>query len=102
MSESKCIKGVNNIATNSQSTKSAIPKKNIDFLRLYMFEKEKMRLISEETKIIQRLSYIHNRLSEINNIYKKSSDLIKYQDSKKNHNSQRDLHTGLTSIQIDY
>jgi len=46
--------------------KSGIPnKEDSDFIKLYIFEKERVRLKTEEIRILQRLDIIQNRLKEI-------------------------------------
>ena len=50
--------------------KSGIPnKEDSDFIKLYMLEKERTRLKSEEIRIIQRLEIIQGRLREIQVYY---------------------------------
>jgi len=43
-----------------------------DFLRLYMLEMERTRLISEKNKLIQRLEAIDGRLGAIREVYAES------------------------------
>ena len=46
--------------------KSGIPnKEKSDFIKLYMFEKERTRLKSEEIRMLLRLEFIQGRLKEI-------------------------------------
>jgi hypothetical protein len=63
--------------------KSGIPnKEDSDFIKLYMFEKERSRLKSEEIKISQRLEIIQHRLKEIQDYYDdKAGDM--HSDNKK-------------------
>ena len=50
--------------------KSGIPnKEDSDFIKLYMLEKERTRLRSEEIRIIQRLEILQGRLKEIQAYY---------------------------------
>ena len=46
--------------------KSGIPnKEESDFIKLYMFEKERTRLKSEEIRLLLRLEFIRGRMNEI-------------------------------------
>ena len=63
-------RGVNHIKTLHTVTKASAKKNDTaDFLELYMLEKEKQRLMSEESKILFRLDYVQNRLRIIQNIW---------------------------------
>ena len=63
---SNALKGLQNIRSMQNVVKSGIPnKEESDFIKLYMFEKERTRLKSEETRILLRLEIIQNRLNEI-------------------------------------
>lgn len=97
-------KGVSNIKTLHTVTKAAVKRNDTaDFLELYMLEKEKQRLMSEEVKILSRLDFIQNRLKIIQNIYLHSSDLLHYQNGiKNNNNSETGASPGFTTIQIEY
>jgi len=63
---SSAIKGLQSIRSMQNVAKSGIPnKEESDFIKLYMFEKERTRLRSEETRILLRLQIIQERLNEI-------------------------------------
>lgn len=63
---SNAVKGLQNIKSMRHTTKSGIPnKEDSDFIKLYMYEKERTRLKSEETKILLRLEIIRDRLKVI-------------------------------------
>ncbi len=63
---SSAIKGLQSIKSMQNVVKSGIPnKEESDFIKLYMFEKERTRLKSEEIKILLRLEIIQSRLKEI-------------------------------------
>ncbi len=63
---SAAVKGLQNIRSMQNVVKSGIPnKEESDFIKLYMFEKERTRLKSEETRILLRLEIIQDRLKEI-------------------------------------
>jgi isoleucyl-tRNA synthetase len=97
-------KGVSNIKTLHTVTKSSVKQKDTaDFIQLYMLEKEKQRLMSEEKKILFRLDYVQNRLRNIQNIYEHSSYLLYDQNADhKNNNRDIDSSPGFTTIQIEY
>ena len=63
---SSAIKGLQSIKSMQNVSKSGIPnKEESDFIKLYMFEKERTRLKTEEIRILQRLEIIQTRLNEI-------------------------------------
>ncbi|MBC8390983.1 MAG: hypothetical protein H8E17_00235 [Deltaproteobacteria bacterium] len=63
---SSAIKGLQSIKSMQNVVKSGIPSKGeSDFIKLYLFEKERTRLKSEEIRILLRLEIIQNRLKEI-------------------------------------
>ncbi|MFA5820389.1 MAG: hypothetical protein WC854_14075 [Bacteroidales bacterium] len=63
---SSAIKGLQSIKSMQNVVKSGIPnKEESDFIKLYLFEKERTRLKSEEIRILLRLEIIQNRLKEI-------------------------------------
>lgn len=63
---SSAIKGLQSIKSMQNVTKSGIPnKEESEFIKLFMYEKERTRLKTEEINILQRLEIIQNRLNEI-------------------------------------
>jgi len=63
---SSAIKGLQSIKSMQNVVKSGIPnKEESDFIKLYLFEKERNRLKSEEIRVLHRLEIIQNRLKEI-------------------------------------
>ncbi|MEK7719685.1 MAG: hypothetical protein AAB347_08770 [Bacteroidota bacterium] len=63
---SSAIKGLQSIKSMQNVVKSGIPnKEESDFIKLYMYEKERTRLNSEKIRILQRLEIIQDRLNEI-------------------------------------
>ena len=63
---SSAIKGLQSIKSMQNVNKSGIPnKEDSDFIKLYMFEKERNRLKSEEIRIMLRLEFLQGRLREI-------------------------------------
>ncbi|MFZ4412718.1 MAG: hypothetical protein ACOYOV_06515 [Bacteroidales bacterium] len=63
---SSAIKGLQSIRSMQNVVKSGIPnKEESDFIKLYMYEKERTRLKTEEIRIMLRLEIIQGRLKEI-------------------------------------
>ncbi len=94
-------RGVSHIKTLHTVTKASAKKNDTaDFLELYMLEKEKQRLMTEEAKILFRLDYVQNRLRIIQNIYEHSSHLLHHQN--RNHYDEVNSNPGFTTIQIEY
>lgn len=66
MPNSSAIKGLQSIKSMQNVAKSGIPnKENSEFIKLFMYEKERTRLKKEETNILLRLEVIQTRLEEI-------------------------------------
>jgi hypothetical protein len=101
---STAIKGLQSIKSMQNVAKSGIPnKEDSGFIKLYMFEKERSRLKSEEINILQRLEIIQARLKEIQNYNeKKASQMhepsIQETNKKKTEKPKSDFKT----ISIDY
>ncbi|MEI7824243.1 MAG: hypothetical protein WCI01_03015 [Chlorobiaceae bacterium] len=94
-------RGVSHIKTLHTVTKASVKKNDTaDFLELYMLEKEKQRLMVEESKILTRLDYVQNRLRIIKNIYEHSSHLLHQQN--KDYYGEVNSSPGFTTIQIEY
>ena len=67
---SSAIKGLQSIKSMQNVVVSGIPnKEDSNFIKLYMFEKERTRLKSEEIRISLRLEFIQGRLKEIQDYY---------------------------------
>jgi len=67
------LKGVNDIKTVHTIRKSAAQQNSgNDFLRLYMLEMERTRLVSEKNKLIQRIEVIEARLEAIREVCSES------------------------------
>ena len=74
---SSAIKGLQSIKSMQNVTKSSISNKDeSDFIKLYLFEKERTRLKSEEKRILQKLEIIQNRLHEIQQFYNEKAELM--------------------------
>ena len=62
---SSAIKGLQSIKSMQNGVKSGIPnKEESDFIKLYMFEKERTRLKSEEIRVLLRLEFIQHRFAK--------------------------------------
>ena len=95
-------KGVSHIKTLHTVTKSAVKQHDTaDFLELYMLEKERQRLMTEEAKLLHRLDYVQQRLNNIQNIYEHSSHLL-HHNSRDNQYGDTHKSSGFTTIQIEY
>ncbi len=101
---SSAIKGLQSIKSMQNVTKSGISnREESDFLKMYMLEKERTRLRSEEISISLRLKIIQVRLKEIQEFYNAKSILLQNNDmtesSKTNNNEKQ---TDFKTISIDY
>ena len=81
------IKSMQNVAKSSASNKE-----ESDFIKLYLFDKERSRLKSEETRILLRLEIIQNRLKEIESYTNEQIEnlSVAHQDEKKKKKSKKD------------
>lgn len=69
------IKGLQSIKSMQNIAKSSVSNKNeSDFIKLYLFEKERTRLKSEEKLILLKLEVIQDRLHKIQQFYNKKSE----------------------------
>ena len=98
----KTIKGMQSLKTLKSIQKSAIPEKqDADYIKLYMLEKEKIRLLNEQSRISLRLEIIQNRLKEIQDFYTEKSKLFQKQDyTSKEENNQEGR--AFKTMSIDY
>ena len=63
---SSAIKGLQSIKSMQNVVKSGIPnKEDSDFIKLYLFEKERSRLKNEEIRLLLRLEIVQKRMKEI-------------------------------------
>ena len=96
------IKGLQNINSMQNVVKSGIPnKEDSDFIKLYMLEKERTRLKTEEIKITLRLEFIQNRLNEIQKYYdeKAGEMLVPVQQGP---NQMEEEKSDFKTMSIDY
>ena len=101
---STAIKGLQSIKSMQSIVKSGIPnKEDSDFIKLYMFEKEKSRLKSEEIRILLRLEFIQNRLKEIQQYYDEKAGQMHTQESTE-HDKKRpaEANPEFKTMSIDY
>jgi len=72
---SSAIKGLQSIKSMQNVAKSSVSNKDeSDFIKLYLFEKERTRLKNEERLILQKLEIIQGRLHKIQQFYNKKSE----------------------------
>lgn len=99
------IKGLQSIKSMQNVNKSGIPnKEDSDFIKLYIYEKERSRLKGEEIKILQRLEFIQTRLKEIQNFTdEKISPRISNEEGKIINKSQKETdNKEWKTMSIDY
>lgn len=101
---SSAIKGLQSIKSMQNVSKSGIPnKEDSDFIKLYMLEKERTRLKSEEIRISLRLEFIQNRLKEIQDYYdEKAGQMHVPEPDKKSEKSKKDDNKDWKTMSIDY
>lgn len=98
------IKGLQSIKSMQNVVKSGIPnKEDSDFIKLYMLEKERTRLKSEETRILLRLEIIQTRLKEIQIYYdEKAGDMHTPEPQGQNQNKIEGVKPEFKTLSIDY
>ena len=87
------VKGLQSIKSMQNVSKSsASNKEDSDFIKLYLFEKERSRLKSEEIRVLLRLEIIQNRLKEIQSYTNEQIEnlSVRDQDEKKKKKSKKD------------
>ena len=101
---SSAIKGIQSIKSMQNVNKSGIPnKEDSDFIKLYMFEKERNRLKSEEISILLRLEFIQNRLKEIQHYYdEKSGQMHASGQKESNQKKTKEAKSEFKTMSIDY
>ena len=101
---SNAIKGLQSIKSMQNVVKSGIlNKEESDFIKLYLFEKERSRLKSEEIRILLRLGIIQNRLKEIQEYNdEKAGQMIPTEPTKKSKKSEKDEKKEFKTMSIDY
>ena len=101
---STAIKGLQSIKSMQNVVKSGIPnKEDSDFIKLYMFEKERSRLKSEEINILQRLEIIQTRLKEIQGYNEKKAAQMHEPEMQETHKKKTEKpKLDFKTISIDY
>jgi hypothetical protein len=101
---SSAIKGLQSIKSMQNVAKSGIPnKEDSDFIKLYMFEKERTRLKSEEIRILLRLEFIQSRMKEIQKYYDEKADQMHVPTEHEPYQSIPDeVKSDFKTISIDY
>jgi hypothetical protein len=88
---SSAIKGLQSIKSMQNVNKSGIPnKEDSDYIKLYIFEKERSRLKGEEIRILQRLEIIQNRLDEIREFTNERIGLRQPDENKKSKKNNKE------------
>lgn len=98
------IKGLQSIRSMQNVSKSGIPnKEESDFIKLYMFEKERTRLKSEEIRILLRLEFIQGRLKEIQNYNdEKAGEMQSPEQLKDDQKKPVEVKSDFKTLSIDY
>jgi hypothetical protein len=100
---SSAIKGLQSIKSMQNVNKSGIPnKEESDFIKMYLFEKERTRLKSEEIRILQRLGIIQNRLKEINTFTNEKVGQMQIPEAGKSKKPKKDEKNDWKTMSIDY
>jgi hypothetical protein len=101
---SSAIKGLQSIKSMQNVVKSGIPnKEESDFIKLYLFEKERTRLKNEEIRILLRLEIIQNRLKEIQAYNDEKAGQMNVPDpAEKSKKSGKDDKEEWKTMSIDY
>ncbi len=99
---SSTIKGIESVKTIHTVKKTTIPNnEGSDFLKLYMLDKERTRLVNEEAIIFTRLENIQNRLADIQKFYNEKSVLLNTNESDRFGNANG-KNQEFKSMSIDY
>ncbi|NQU87469.1 MAG: hypothetical protein HQ541_17075 [Mariniphaga sp.] len=101
---SSAIKGLQSIKSMQDVVKSSILNKDeSDFIKLYLFEKERIRLKSEKTRILQRLDIIQNRLKEIQAYNDEKAGQMNVSESREpNQKKTEEAKSDFKTMSIDY
>jgi len=104
MKNSNVSKGLSSLKTvQSIRTSADSENQNHNFLKLYMLEKERSRLLNEQGRLLLRLEPIHNRLKEIDEFYAASLGKRNSTSSEENQDiNQDDKKKEWKTVTIDY
>lgn len=96
---SNAIKGLQSIKSMKNVAKSSISNKDeSNFIKLYLFGKERTRLKNEETRMLQKLEIIQTRLHEIQQFYNEKAAEMKSPETQESNQENSDWKT----MSIDY
>jgi hypothetical protein len=96
---SSAIKGLQNIKSMQNVSKSGIPnKENSEFIKLFMYEKERTRLKTEEINLLLRLEIIQTRLNEIQKFNEEKAAQMQNPEAQSTSQDKTDWKT----MSIDY
>lgn len=101
---SSAVKGMGSIKTIHTTKNTTIPNnEGSDFIKMYMLEKEKQRLMSEEKMISLRQSTIQKRLLQIQQYYHEKSKQLQDHELSGNeiHDGSKEAEAFKT-MSIDY
>lgn len=100
MATSQALKGMHNLRTMHTRKKE----KDSIYLKLYILDKERTRLRSEQTRLNQRLEIINDRLNEIDKFYKSVVGKEQTEEKKKDKDPEKKEEEGKQwkTIEIDY
>ncbi len=100
MATSRALKGMHNLRTMHTRKKE----KDSNYLKLYILDKERTRLRSEQTRLYQRLEIIQDRLNEIDEFYKSvvGKELTEEKGKDEDPDKKKDEGKQWKTIEIDY
>ncbi len=100
---SSAIKGLQSIKSMQNVVKSGVPnKEESDFIKLYLYEKERSRLKSEEVRMLLRLEIIQNRLKEIQDYSDEKAGQMNVPEVKGKRKKGKENNDTWKTMSIDY
>ncbi len=98
------IKGFHSVKTSGAICKSALPEKqDSDFIKQYMFEKERTRLRNEQSRMLMRLEIIQSRLKDIQEFFEeKTGQVLNPKQKKFKKKNSDEEKTEFKTMLIDY
>ena len=100
---SSAIKGLQSIKSMQNVTKSGVPlKEESDFIKLYLFEKERTRLKNEEIRLLLRLEIVQKRLKEIQAFSDEKARLMNVEPATKGKKPGKGENKEFKTMSIDY
>lgn len=100
MATSQALKGMHNLRTMHTRKKE----KDSNYLKLYILDKERTRLRSEQIRLNQRLEIIKDRLNEIDEFYRSvvGKEQTKEETSDKDTEKKEEGGKQWKTMEIDY